>query len=101
MENKDTQIKKDAISRRVDDFLRIVNAVGKDARAVLLTASLILNFYLGNKLINQDREWTKYIMEEVRRQATPLIKKETTEQLYPYKERLDTTLTKVNSMIEN
>lgn len=88
--------KKDWLDRRVSNFLDIVGAVGKDVRSVILTASLILNFVLFQKLFDMNDK----IVEEVRKQSLPIIREQAESQLKDTKDRIDTTLNQVKRKLE-
>lgn len=91
---------KDWLDRKVDGFLNIVKAMGQDSKTVILTGSVILNFWLGNRLIKQTEDLSKVIIEEVRKQSPSLIKEETQSQLKETKERIDTTLNQVKRKLD-
>lgn len=84
--------KKDVVDRKIDGFLQIVKMVITDTKAVLLTGSVILNFYLGNQLIENTKDYSKIIIEEVRRQ--------TEIQLAPTKNKVDSTVTIIRESLE-
>lgn len=88
--------KKDWLDRRVSNFLDIVGAVGKDVRSVILTASLVLNFVLFQKVFDMNDK----IIEEVRRQSLPIIREQAETQLKDTKDRIDTTLNQVKRKLE-
>lgn len=88
--------KKDWLDRRVSNFLDIVGAVGKDVRSVILTASLVLNFVLFQKVFDMNDK----IVEEVRRQSIPIIREQAETQLKDTKDRIDTTLNQVKRKLE-
>lgn len=92
--------KKDFITRRVEDFTTLVGLMTKDAKTTLMTISLIVNFWLGHKVIKRTEDFTQVIIEEVRRQSKPLIKEETSKQLTPYKDKIDTTINEVREVIK-
>lgn len=85
-------VKKDVVDRKIDGFLQIVKMVITDTKAVLLTGSVILNFYLGNQLIENTKDYSKIIIEEVRRQ--------TEIQLAPTKNKVDSTVTIIRESLE-
>lgn len=85
-------VKKDVVDRKIDGFLQIVKMVITDTKAVLLTGSVILNFYLGNQLIENTKDYSKIIIEEVRRQ--------TEIQLTPTKNKVDSTVTIIRESLE-
>lgn len=84
--------KRDVVDRKIDGFLKIVKMVVTDTKAVLLTGSVILNFYLGNQLIENTKDYSKIIIEEVRRQ--------TEIQLVPTKNKVDSTVTIIRESLE-
>lgn len=94
------QEKKDFISKRVDDFLKLVGAVSQDVKSALLTASIILNFWLGNRLIKTTENLSQTIIEEVRKQSLPIIREQAETQLKDTKDRIDTTLNQVKRKLE-
>ena len=85
-------VKKDVVDRKIDGFLQIVKMVITDTKAVLLTGSVILKFYLGNQLIENTKDYSKIIIEEVRRQ--------TEIQLTPTKNKVDSTVTIIRESLE-
>ena len=95
-ETNNNSNKKDWLDRRVSNFLDIVGAVGKDVRSVILTASLILNFVLFQKLFDMNDK----IVEEVRKQSLPIIREQAESQLKDTKDRIDTTLNQVKRKLE-
>lgn len=84
--------KKDMVDRKIDGFLNIVKMVITDTKAVLLTASVALNFYLGNQLIENTKDYSQIIIEEVRRQ--------TDIQLQPTKNKIDSTVTIIRESLD-
>lgn len=84
--------KKDMVDRKIDGFLNIVKMVITDTKAVLLTASVALNFYLGNQIIENTKDYSQIIIEEVRRQ--------TDIQLQPTKNKIDSTVTIIRESLD-
>lgn len=72
---------KDFLSRRVDDLLRLIGAMKADAKSTILTVSLVANFWLGYKFINQNEILNGKITEEVRKQVPAAVKQETDDRL--------------------
>lgn len=95
-ETNNTNNKKDWLDRRVSNFLDIVGAVGKDVRSVILTASLVLNFILFQKVFDMSDR----IVEEVRKQGLPIIREEAENQFKDTKDRIDTTLNQVKRKLD-
>ena len=87
--NNNTNQKDDFITRRVNDFLKITNAVGKDAKNVIITFCLVIIGYLGNKVLDLSGQ----ITEEVRKQLPSEVRKVTTEELREPKSKIDSTIT--------
>ena len=79
--------------------MEIVKVMGQDSKTVILTGSVILNFWLGSKLIRTTEDLSETIIQEVRRQSKPLLEEATRVELAPYKDKLDTTINKVNKVL--
>lgn len=93
------QDKKDWLDRKIYGFLEIVKVMGEDSKTVILTGSVILNFWLSSKLIKTTEDLSETIIQEVRKQSKPLLEEVTRTELAPYKDKLDTTINKVNKVL--
>lgn len=92
--------KQDWLDRKIQGFLNIVKAMGQDSKTVILTGSIILNFYLVNKLITTTEDLNKAIATEIRKQVPAEVRKETTEQLAPAKSKIDSTVTIIRESLQ-
>lgn len=97
--NKLDNNNKDFIDRKVAWFTVLFDLMSRDWKNFIMTLSIISNIYLGHLLIKTNKEMSQQIIEEVRRQAVPAIRTETSRQLEPIKSKIDTTVNQINNLI--
>lgn len=99
MEDKNTVITSpkdniDFIDRKIDRAVGGVESFFKlalqDTKTFVLVLSICANMYLVWKLIDTNEKMRDAVIEEVRRQVPKEVKKETTHQLEPVKNKVDT-----------
>lgn len=93
--------KQDMIDRKISGVVKIFGLAERDFMALMLTLSLLLNIVQYYDVRNTEKELHNQIVEEVRRQAVPAIKLETKNQLEPLKNKIDTTVSNLNKVINN
>lgn len=96
----EVNVNKDFLSRRVDDILKLTNAVKQDVKSLVLTGSLILNFFLVNKLINTNEVFRKEISEEIRKQVPTEVQKQTKDKLEGLVDTIKSTTQDVRNYLE-
>lgn len=97
--NKLDNEKQDAIDRKIDGIVKIFGLAQRDFMALMLTLSLLLNIVQYYDVRRTERVLNDEIKEEIRRQAVPAIKNETSRQLEPIKSKVDTTMERINNLI--
>lgn len=97
--NKLDNPKQDMIDRKISAFSLLFDLMSRDWKNFIMTLSIISNIYLGHSLIKTNKEMSQQIIEEVRRQAVPAIRNETSRQLEPIKSKIDTTVNQINNLI--
>ena len=77
----------DFIDRKISGVKTIFGLAERDFMALMLTLSLLLNLVQYYDVRRTERVLNDEIKEEIRRQAVPAIKNETSKQLEPIQER--------------
>ena len=90
---------KDFLDRKFDGVKTIFGLAERDFMALMLTLSLLLNIVQYYDVRRTERVLNDEIKEEIRRQAVPAIKNETSRQLEPIKTKVDTTMERINNLI--
>ena len=91
--------KHDFLDRKIQGVKTIFGLAERDFMALMLTLSLLLNLVQYYDVRRTERVLNDEIKEEIRRQAVPAIKNETSRQLEPIKSKVDTTMEKINNLI--
>ena len=91
--------KKDYIDRKIDGLRTIFGLAERDFMALMLTLSLLLNLVQYYDVRRTERELNDEIKEEIRRQAIPAIRRETSDQLRPIKTELDTVISRAKEKL--
>ena len=91
--------KKDYIDRKIDGLRTIFGLAERDFMALMLTLSLLLNLAQYYDVRRTERELNEEIKEEIRRQAVPAIRRETSDQLRPIKTELDTVISRAKEKL--
>lgn len=91
--------KKDYLDRKIDGLRTIFGLAERDFMALMLTLSLLLNLAQYYDVRRTERELNDEIKEEIRRQAVPAIRRETSDQLRPIKTELDTVISKAKEKL--
>ena len=91
--------KKDFLDRKFDGVKTIFGLAERDFMALMLTLSLLLNLVQYYDVRRTERVLNDEIKEEIRRQAVPAIRNETSKQLEPIKTKVDTTMERINNLI--
>ena len=91
--------KKDYLDRKIDGIRTIFGLAERDFMALMLTLSLLLNLAQYYDVRRTERELNDEIKEEIRRQAVPAIRKETSDQLKPIKTELDTVISRAKEKL--
>lgn len=99
MENNNKLDNKDFIDRKIEGVRTIFGLAERDFMALILTLSLLLNIVQYYDVRRTERVLNDEIKEEIRRQAVPAIRNETSRQLEPIKSRIDTTVNQINNLI--
>lgn len=85
---------KDFLDRKIEGSVggveRLFHLMIRDPISLIAVISILLNIYLGNKLIKTNEEMRNAVIEEVRRQVPMEVQRETTEQLNSVSEKVDT-----------
>ena len=97
--NKLDNEKQDMLDRKISGVVKIFGLAERDFMALMLTLSLLLNLVQYYDVRRTERVLNDEIKEEIRRQAVPAIKNETSKQLEPIKSKVDTTMEKINNLI--
>lgn len=97
--NKLDNKKQDMLDRKIDGVVKIFGLAQRDFMALMLTLSLLLNIVQYYDVRRTERVLNDEIKEEIRRQAVPAIRNETSKQLEPIKSKVDTTMEKINNLI--
>lgn len=97
--NKLDNEKQDMIDRKIDGVVKIFGLAQRDFMALMLTLSLLLNIVQYYDVRRTERVLNDEIKEEIRRQAVPAIRNETSKQLEPIKTKVDTTMERINNLI--
>ena len=97
--NKLGNEKMDFIDRKITGVKTIFGLAERDFMALMLTLSLLLNIVQYYDVRRTERVLNDEIKEEIRRQAVPAIKNETSRQLEPIKTKVDTTMERINNLI--
>ena len=97
--NKLDNEKQDFLDRKIIGVKTIFGLAERDFMALMLTLSLLLNLVQYYDVRRTERVLNDEIKEEIRRQAVPAIKNETSKQLEPIKSKVDTTMEKINNLI--
>lgn len=97
----------DFIDRKVEGATKIFGMADKNVWAFMLTISMIFNiwlFYLytsaKNETVSVNNKMSQMVIEEVRKQVTPAVQKEVTEQVKPIAESVDTAKSNLVKFIE-
>jgi len=91
--------KKDYLDRKIDGLRTIFGLAERDFMALMLTLSLLLNLAQYYDVRRTERELNDEIKEEIRRQAVPAIRRETSDQLKPIKTELDTVISRAKEKL--
>ena len=91
--------KKDYLDRKIDGIRTIFGLAERDFMALMLTLSLLLNLAQYYDVRRTERELNDEIKEEIRRQAVPAIRRETSDQLKPIKTELDTVISRAKEKL--
>ena len=91
--------KKDYLDRKIEGIRTIFGLAERDFMALMLTLSLVFNIIQYFDTRSTEKELHSQIVEEVRRQAVPAIRKETSDQLKPIKTELDTVISKAKERL--
>lgn len=91
--------KKDYLDRKIDGLRTIFGLAERDFMALMLTLSLLLNLAQYYDVRRTERELNEEIKEEIRRQAVPAIRRETSDQLRPIKTELDTVISRAKEKL--
>lgn len=91
--------KKDYLDRKIDGLRTIFGLAERDFMALMLTLSLLLNLAQYYDVRRTERELNDEIKEEIRRQAVPAIRRETSDQLRPIKTELDTVISRAKEKL--
>ena len=91
--------KKDYLDRKIDGLRTIFGLAERDFMALMLTLSLLLNLVQYYDVRRTERELNDEIKEEIRRQAIPAIRRETSDQLRPIKTELDTVISRAKEKL--
>lgn len=91
--------KQDMIDRKISGIVKIFGLAQRDFMALMLTLSLLLNIAQYYDVRRTERVLNDEIKEEIRRQAVPAIRNETSKQLEPIKTKVDTTMERINNLI--
>lgn len=89
----------DFIDRKLDGVVKIFGLTERNFMALMLTLSLLFNIVQYFDTRTTEKELHNQIVEEVRRQAVPEIRKETSNQLKPIKTELDTVISKAKERL--
>ena len=91
--------KKDYLDRKIDGIRTIFGLAERDFMALMLTLSLLLNLVQYYDVRRTERVLNDEIKEEIRRQAVPAIRRETSDQLKPIKTELDTVISRAKEKL--
>lgn len=85
----------DFVDRKIDGLVKIFGLAQRDFMALMLVLSLIGNIVLVYQLGEVRTEMTNMVIQEVRRQ----VPQETSKQLQPIKNSVDTTMKQIQEHI--
>ena len=85
----------DFVDRKIDGLVKIFGLAQRDFMALMLVLSLIGNIILVYQLGEVRKEMTHMVIEEVRKQ----VPQETSKQLQPIKNSVDTTMKQIQQHI--
>ena len=88
MPDMNQNTKPDWISRRVEDFLKLVGAIGKDTKSVVIGFLILLAGWQYREM----RSMHETINAEIRKQVPTVVKREAEEQFKEPKAQIDTAV---------
>lgn len=88
MPDMNQNTKPDWISRRVEDFLKLVGAIGKDTKSAVIVCLILLAGWQYREMSTMH----KTINDEIRKQVPTAVKKEAEEQFKEPKAQIDTAV---------
>ena len=91
---------KDFIDRRVGNVSTIFGLAREDAITLILVISLLCNVWLGREVIIANKDWSKIVVEEVRKQAPRIIEEKVEEKLMPMRDAVDSSTNSINRFID-